>query len=183
MFTIDPPSRRNVELPAISQPALTRFLERARLAAGVTGSIGVLLTTDAGIRDLNRSFRGKDKATDVLSFPAAPEVADSCAGDLAISLDTAARQAQEFHHSTGTEVRVLLLHGLLHLAGMDHETDGGEMAAVEQALRQKLRLPVSLIARTEAIADALRPVAGVEGRRVSARRRLPVSQAAGMRRR
>lgn len=114
---------------------------------GVSGTVDVLLTSDRELRRLNRSFRGKDKATDVLSFPAPPELADRCAGDLAISLETAGRQAAAFRHSTDIEVRVLLLHGLLHLAGMDHETDAGEMAAEEQRVRRELRLPHSLIAR------------------------------------
>ncbi len=96
---------------------------------------------------MNRTFRGKNKPTDVLSFPAPEEIADEHAGDLAISLDTAAQQAESFGHSLGQEVRILLLHGLLHLAGMDHEVDSGEMAAREAELRRELKLPVTLIER------------------------------------
>ena len=107
----------------------------------------MLLTSDAEIKTLNRTFRHKNKATDVLSFPAAEEVFDEHAGDLAISLETAARQAESFGHSLSDEVRVLMLHGLLHLSGMDHETDRGEMAAREAELRVKLRLPATLIER------------------------------------
>jgi len=110
------------------------------------GDVEVLLADDATLRRLNRSFRNKNKATDVLSFPAA-ENPDGYAGDLAISLDTAARQAAAFGHSLRDEVRILLLHGLLHLTGMDHEVDGGEMAAREGELRRELRLPVTLIER------------------------------------
>ena len=99
------------------------------------------------MRRLNRAFRHKNKATDILSFPAPPEIAQQHAGDLAISLDTAARQASEHGHSLRDELRILLLHGLLHLAGEDHETDSGEMAAREAALRLHLRLPDTLIAR------------------------------------
>jgi probable rRNA maturation factor len=99
---------------------------------------------------LNREFRGKDKATDVLSFPASPELAGVHAGDLAVSVETAARQARDQGHSLRDEVRVLLLHGLLHLAGMDHEADAGEMAAREDALRARLRLRRGLIARAVA---------------------------------
>jgi probable rRNA maturation factor len=83
----------------------------------------------------------------VLSFPAPEEFAGQHAGDLAISLDTAARQAESFGHSLGDEVRVLMLHGLLHLKGMDHEIDSGEMAAREVELRRELKLPVTLIER------------------------------------
>jgi len=106
-----------------------------------------LLAEDRTLRRLNREFRGLDKATDVLSFPAAAEIADDFAGDLAISLDTARRQAKTQGHTLRDEVRVLLLHGLLHLQGMDHEVDNGEMAAREATLRTRLRLPNSLIAR------------------------------------
>ncbi len=111
------------------------------------GEVSVLLAGDRTLRRLNREFRGKDKATDVLSFPAAKEMANEFAGDLAISLDTARRQAAAHGHTLRDEVRVLLLHGLLHLDGMDHETDHGEMAAKEAELRTRLRLPNSLIAR------------------------------------
>jgi probable rRNA maturation factor len=83
----------------------------------------------------------------LLSFPAAEDLRGTHAGDLAVSLETAARQAGEHGHTLADEVRVLLLHGLLHLAGMDHETDQGEMAAREDALRAKLRLKRGLIAR------------------------------------
>jgi probable rRNA maturation factor len=113
---------------------------------GLLGEVEVLLASDRTLRRLNRTFRGKDKATDVLSFPAAA-FAEGHAGDLAISLDTAKKQAIEQGHTLRDEVRVLLLHGLLHLCGMDHETDSGEMAKREGVLRVKLRLPNGLIAR------------------------------------
>jgi len=111
--------------------------------------VDVLLANDRMVRRLNREFRGKDKATDVLSFPAAAEVGEEFAGDLAISYETAARQAKGQGHSLRDEVRVLLLHGLLHLSGMDHEVDGGEMAEREGVLRKKLGLRLGLIARVE----------------------------------
>ncbi len=100
------------------------------------------------MRRLNRTFRKKNKATDVLSFPAPPE-AEGMTGDLAISLDTAARQAAEQGHTLRDEVRILLLHGLLHLAGEDHESDSGEMAARESELRGRLKLRSGLIERTQ----------------------------------
>ena len=147
MITIDPPSSPLAELPTISRSGLTRFFNRARLAVGLSGEVHVLLTSDAEIKRLNKTFRGKNKATDILSFPAAQE-AEGIAGDLAISLETAARQAAEHGHTLRDELRILLLHGLLHLHGEDHETDSGEMAARELALRQELRLRSTLIERT-----------------------------------
>jgi probable rRNA maturation factor len=121
---------------------------------GLEGEVDVLLAGDRTLRRLNRTYRNKDKATDVLSFPAAKEMSGVHGGDLAISLDTAKRQAEEQGHTLRDEVRVLLLHGLLHLSGMDHEVDGGEMADREGTLRGKLRLPNGLIARVEGRAKA-----------------------------
>jgi probable rRNA maturation factor len=146
MITIEPPSTRS-NPSALAKSGLTRFLRRAREAVGLAGEVEVLLTSDAEIKRLNRDFRGKNKPTDVLSFPAPEEIAGQHAGDLAISLDTAARQAESFGHSLSEEVRVLMLHGLLHLKGMDHEVDSGEMAEREAELRRELRLPVTLIER------------------------------------
>jgi probable rRNA maturation factor len=135
----------------LSRVGLIRFLKRAQAAVGLRGEVDVLLAGDRTMRRLNREFRGKDKTTDVLSFPAAAEFAQhhggDVGGDVAISLETAQRQAAEQGHSLRDEVRVLLLHGLLHLAGMDHEVDRGEMAAREDELRVRLRLPNGLIAR------------------------------------
>jgi probable rRNA maturation factor len=133
----------------LSKGGLTRFVREAQRAVGLVGEVDVLLADDRTLRRLNREFRGKDKATDVLSFPSAKEFGEDYAGDVAISVDTAARQAKEHGHSLRVEVRVLLLHGLLHLSGMDHETDQGEMAAKEAELRERLRLPSGLIARVE----------------------------------
>jgi probable rRNA maturation factor len=133
----------------LSRAGLSRFLRTAQAAVGLEGEVDVLLAGDRMLRRLNREYRGKDKATDVLSFPAAEELGGEHGGDLAISLDTAKRQAEEHGHSLRDEVRVLLLHGLLHLSGMDHETDRGEMAEREDVLRGKLRLPNGLIARVE----------------------------------
>jgi probable rRNA maturation factor len=145
MITIDPPSSLATTL---STSGLVRFLNRARGAIGVRGAVDVLLSDDSTLRDLNKNFRGKDKPTDVLSFPAPAKFANKHAGDLAISLDTAARQASTFGHTLGDEVKILLLHGLLHLSGEDHETDNGEMAAREAILRIELHLPATLIERT-----------------------------------
>ena len=112
------------------------------------------LVDDAAIRALNRDYRGKDAATDVLSFPAAPEPfalrgrrERAHLGDLAVSVETAGRQAAAEGHDLETELRILLLHGILHLAGHDHELDGGEMRARERELRRELGLPAGLIER------------------------------------
>ena len=138
----------------LSKSGLTRFLNRARAAVGLTGEVDVLLADDATLKRLNRQYRGKNKATDVLSFPAAyNEFAgdDQTAGDLAISLETATRQSEAYGHSLRDEVRILLLHGLLHLHGLDHEIDKGEMAAREAELRAEFRLPNSLIDRVTTV--------------------------------
>ena len=133
-----------------SLKTLERFLAEAQKAVRLRGAVSVLLTTDKAMRKLNRTYRGKDKATDVLSFPAAAGFVDAeIAGDLAISVETALRQARVQDHALACELKVLLLHGLLHLAGYDHETDEGQMARRERKLREKLRLPVGLIERVE----------------------------------
>jgi probable rRNA maturation factor len=103
-------------------------------------SITCLITTDADLRRLNRQFCGKNYATDVLSFP--PD-------EMAISLDRAAAQAKELGHSLDDELRILMLHGLLHLCGMDHETDSGQMRRAETRWRKRFGLPVGLIERTQ----------------------------------
>jgi len=148
-----PPPSAEVPLPRAHRPpsvrTLSRFFKQAQAAVGLRGQVTVLLTTDAAIRSLNRRFRHKNKATDVLSFPAeafapSPEL---IAGDLAISVPTALRQAIEQGHPLATEIKVLILHGLLHLAGYDHETDTGQMARRERFLRNRLGLPQGLIER------------------------------------
>ncbi len=150
MIVIEPPSSpsSNAEAyAALRKRDLARFLGRASRAAGISGEITVLICDDARIKALNRDFRGKNKATDVLSFPAGRND-EGVVGDLAVSLDTAARQAGEQGHTLQDELRVLLLHGVLHLAGHDHEADSGEMGKVEAELRGKLKLPAGLIERT-----------------------------------
>ena len=138
----------------LSRSGLSRFLRVAQAKVGLGGEVDVLLGSDRTLRRLNRTFRGKDKATDVLSFPAPKEFGGEHAGDLAISLETAKKQADEYGHTLRDEIRVLMLHGLLHLGGMDHEADKGEMAAREAVLRKALRLPNGLIGRVEGRATA-----------------------------
>src|SRR5207302_2044201 len=134
----------------LSDAALSRFVSRAGKEAGLDGSVNVLLTSSHELRSLNNRFRHKDKATDVLSFPAMPALKRKLAGDLAISVDIASRNARELGHSTAHEVKILVLHGILHLAGYDHESDDGEMARTELRLRRDLRLPSGLIERNGA---------------------------------
>jgi probable rRNA maturation factor len=131
---------------------LARFLSQAQTAVRLRGQVTVLLTTDAALRNLNKRFRGKNKPTDVLSFPVDPAQpgAKELAGDLAISIPTARRQAAAQQHALSTEIKVLVLHGLLHLAGYDHETDSGQMERRERKLRTALRLPGGLIERSAA---------------------------------
>lgn len=121
----------------------------ARLAAEVAAGRGfeALLTGDAELRRLNREFLGKDYATDVLSFP---DTSAGCGlGSLAISAPRAAEQARAFGHTTDDEVRVLLLHGVLHLLGHDHDRDRGQMARLERRWRRRLGLPAGLIERAK----------------------------------
>jgi probable rRNA maturation factor len=142
---------------------LESFLARARKAVGLKSAVTLMVTSSAEVRRMNRWFRGKDKATDVLSFAA--QGIEGYAGDIAVSLDIAAQNARRLGHTVSDEVRILALHGLLHLAGYDHETDGGRMARKEARLRVALGLPGSLIARAQ---TKHRPMA--RGRRKPRRR-------------
>ena len=120
------------------------------------GIVNVLVTTSHELRSLNLRFRGKDQATDVLSFPApTPGRAQvkQVAGDLAISADIARENAKRLGHSVAAEIKILVLHGVLHLAGLDHERDNGEMARKESRLRQQLKLEAGLIERTQPRGD------------------------------
>lgn len=117
--------------------AMTRRVARGR-------EITCLVTDDRELRDLNRRFRNAPYATDVLSFPT------DRGGEIAISFDRAAAQAAERGHSVEEELRILMLHATLHLTGMDHETDSGEMARAEQRWRKRLGLPAGLIERARA---------------------------------
>lgn len=147
MILVEPAIRARFGRSAFTKSELEAFLASARRAVGLGGSVSVLLSGDAELRRLNREFRGKDKPTDVLSFPAG-ERAGRAAGDLAISVETASREAERLGHRLALELKVLLLHGVLHLAGYDHEADSGEMARKEETLRRKLGLAQGLIARS-----------------------------------
>jgi probable rRNA maturation factor len=136
--------------PGLTKAGLARFVTRASRIAGLRGSPGVLITDNAKIRSLNLRFRKKNKATDVLSFPSpTPDFnrRRPVAGDIALSVDIAAENAARLGHSVREEIKVLILHGILHLAGFDHESDNGTMARKEAQLRQLLKLPTALIER------------------------------------
>jgi probable rRNA maturation factor len=134
-------------LPGLSSRALAGFALKARRATGLRGAISVLITGNSGMRRLNLRFRGKSIPTDVLSFPAPPS-ADGFVGDIAISLDIAENNARRLGHSVRDEIRILMLHGMMHLAGYDHESDKGEMAEKEIVLRRRFALPTGLIERS-----------------------------------
>lgn len=134
-------------VPKLNEASLARFQARACKATGLRGAVNILVTGNRELRTLNGRFRGKDEATDVLSFTPMSEFAQALAGDVAISAEIAARNARKLGHSTAEEVKILTLHGILHLAGYDHEDDAGNMARREQQLRKRLGLPAGLIER------------------------------------
>ena len=147
-----------------NEAALDRFLLRARKAVGLRGPVNVLVTSSTAIRSLNRQFRGHNQATDVLSFPSPSSSFSTTssslralrsrkraglAGEIAISADVARQNSARLRHSVAEEIKILALHGILHLAGFDHERDNGEMARKEATLRRALRLPAALIERVQ----------------------------------
>ncbi len=129
----------------LSREALRKFA--ASVERTITGGrhFTVLLTGDAELQRLNRQFLGLDYPTDVLSFP--ERGPDGFLGELAISVDRALEQAAEHGHRLADEVCILMLHGVLHLLGMDHEKDRGTMARAERRYRRELGLPAGLIER------------------------------------
>lgn len=124
-------------------PWLARVAPRA-----ARGTVSIAILPDARVKALNRKYRRKNAATDVLSFPEKGSGRDPFLGDIAISRGIAQKQAKLLGHSLAVELRVLALHGLLHLLGYDHESDNGRMARVEARLRRKAGLPSGLIARS-----------------------------------
>jgi probable rRNA maturation factor len=119
-------------------PWIKRVEKMLDVIGSPDSSLTVAFVSDKKIRELNRQFRGVDKPTDVLSFPS--DSSDGEMGDIAISIETAARQAKQSGLTLNGEIAQLLLHGLLHLSGYDHETDNGEMNRLELRLRKKLRI-------------------------------------------
>jgi len=128
--------------------ALSRYATRVQRVLGIRGEVNICVTSNREMQQLNRRFRKKNKATDVLSFPSSTP---GIVGDIAISLQIAAANAEDLDHSLADEVKILILHGMLHLAGLDHEIDNGEMRARESALRAKFGLPVGLIERSNSV--------------------------------
>ncbi len=130
-------------------PGLSAWLRRIA-PVRAAGDLSIALVSDRHMRTLNREFRGKDAVTDVLSFPADPPPgrAHRCLGDIVIARGVARRQARAAGHAATVELRVLSLHGLLHLLGYDHDHDAGEMARVERRLRRKGGLSGGLIERS-----------------------------------
>ena len=152
-----------VHAPRLRASGLAAWLRRAAPAAA-RGVLTIALVPDAHIQALNRRYRKKNVATDVLSFAGRPEgrplrgrsqsgvgadlqVGPNYLGDIVIATGVATRQAREAGHSVQTEIRILALHGLLHLLGYDHERDDGRMARLERRLREKAGLREGLIER------------------------------------
>jgi probable rRNA maturation factor len=153
---MEPPSTLTVLFRAV--PSVLKIDRRGiRAFAELTGAkvaegrpFTCLITSDEALRKLNREFLGRDYATDVLSFPNGAMSPDL--GEIAISAERADEQGREFGHSVTDEIRVLMLHGILHLIGFDHERDSGEMTRAEQKWRRELGLPETLISRNGAVA-------------------------------
>lgn len=137
----------NKAIAGVREFTLAGFVARAKRAAKLPGGVNVLVTSSREMQRLNRRFRGKDQATDVLSFPAKGVLKSGVAGDIAISAEIARANARRLGHSITQEIQILILHGVLHLAGYDHERDNGRMALKEARLRKSLALPVGLIER------------------------------------
>ena len=148
------PAEQTTLLFHSNTPGLSRAFSRRkalafakRLATEVTHGrpFTCLITSDQQLRRLNRDFRKKDYPTDVLSFSSRQTL--GFLGDIAISFPHAQRQAAEYGHPVGQEIEILMLHGVLHLLGLDHETDGGRMARAENKWRTAFGLPRGLIGR------------------------------------
>jgi probable rRNA maturation factor len=146
----------------LNRRKLERFAQTLREQVSKGAGFTCLVTGDRELCRLNRDFLGKDYPTDVLSFPelggagtyarppALLPASSKSLGELAISLPRARAQAAEYRHALETEICILMLHGLLHLLGMDHENDRGQMRRAEAKWRQRLALPAGLIERVRA---------------------------------
>jgi probable rRNA maturation factor len=132
---------RQRRVPVVIHP-LQQFYERVRIELGFAPeSVTIQLISDETMAQLNETFRKKHGPTDVLSFPAngaRPSQGAEYLGDIAISPETARRNARRFSRSLPVEMRILILHGMIHLAGFDHESDRGEMDRLERRLRKRL---------------------------------------------
>jgi len=150
----------------VTPAQIQRFVRQAQTLAKVKGEVDVLISGNQRLRGLNRRFRRKNKPTDVLSFPR------PSGGDIAISAQIARDNARLYGHSIADELKILVLHGMLHLAGYDHESDHGRMALVESRLRARLKLPASLIDRTHSRGQSARATApaAIATKKITARR-------------
>ena len=129
----------------LARSALIAFANALQSEVANRRPFACLITTDSELRRLNREYLAHDYPTDVLSFPTG--LRDGSLGDIAISVERARVQARDFGHTIDEELRILMLHGLLHLLGMDHETDAGRMVRAETKWRKHFDLPVGLIER------------------------------------
>ena len=134
--------------PGVSRRAVRAFAKRLEREAAAGRAFECLITTSRELRRLNREFRKQDYATDVLSFPAPHPT--GFLGEIAISFEHAQQQSAEHGHHVDQEIEILMLHGLLHLLGMDHESDRGRMSRAERKWRAILGLPPGLIERVRA---------------------------------
>jgi len=161
-----------VSTGGVTPAQIQRFVRQAQTLAKVPGEVDVLISGNQRLCELNRRFRRKNKPTDVLSFPR------PSGGDIAISAQIARDNAQRYGHSLANELKILVLHGMLHLAGYDHEADNGRMARAESRLRSQLKLPASLIDRTHPRGRSARAAApaAIASKKTSARK--PKSSAA-----
>ena len=132
-------------VPGEAEALITRAAQTALRHEGRAGDVTVLLTDDAAIHAMNREYRGVDRPTDVLSFPAwegenLPQIPDAFLGDIAISVDTAKRQAEEYGHSFSRELSFLTVHGMLHLLGYDHmkEEEKERMFALQNEILEQI---------------------------------------------
>jgi probable rRNA maturation factor len=155
------PSQRSsllfqVATPGLSRRGLRDFMQHLEEEVAGRRPFSCLITGDEELRRLNREFRRRDYPTDVLSFPEGQssglpgQAGGMPHGEIAISYDAARRQAAEYGHTVEQEIEILMLHGLLHLLGMDHETDRGHMLTAERKWRVRLGLPAGLIERVTA---------------------------------
>ena len=177
MVILDPPIS-GASTRSVSSAQLQRFARRAQKLAEIQGEVDILISTNKRLRELNRRFRRKNKPTDVLSFPR------PSGGDIAISAQIALENAEHYGHSLATELKILVLHGMLHLAGYDHESDNGRMARAESRLRSQLKLPASLIDRTHSGGEPTqaKPTAARSEKAAKNHHRTPATKAAQTRR-
>jgi probable rRNA maturation factor len=131
----------------IPRRSLRDYARRLQADVGAGRAFVCLIADDDELQRLNREFRKKNYPTDVLSFPSSES--NGFLGDIAISFNRACTQAEEHRHSVDEEIRILMLHGVLHLVGMDHEKDSGEMACTERRWRRHFKLPAGLIDRVK----------------------------------